>query len=353
MEIDKEATLKTKLTQLQLIAGRTTKTLESRKPESIERQLKALRITIDESDQLKRAVEELKIAKEQDLQEISEWNENVDAKIAEAEDQVARLQKWLNEKNLEDENNAREEQLKFEVKLQESKLQVEVKHQEEMAGENIKGNNSSEATKSKDMSVRLPKISIEKFEGSYMDWPRFWGQFIETVDKSDIAAINKFTYLCGSLGAKVRRTVESLPFTVEGYNRAKSILKDRYGKNSEIVKAYVKEIIDLPHISSANPKKITEFSDKLNYCVQALQTMNKLKEVDGNVSMTLDKLSVSISCPRPSDSGQDEIRSTTSQIRRRNHGRKKGQRKCSRLSKESRGLAFTVKESTSPETAKR
>ena len=119
-----------------------------------------------------------------------------------------------------------------------------------------------------------------------MGWPRFWGQFTETVGKSNIAAINKFIYLCDSLSMKVRRAVEALPYTPEGYNRAKAILKDRYGKNSEIIKAYVKEIVDLPHISSANPKKIAEFSEKLNYCVQALQTMKKLKEVDGNVSMT-------------------------------------------------------------------
>ena len=123
-----------------------------------------------------------------------------------------------------------------------------------------------------------------------MDWPRFWGQFTETVDKSNIAAINKFTYLCGFLSPKVKRRVESLPFTTEGYNRAKSILKDQYGKNSEVVKAFVKEIMDLPHITGANPKKIAEFSEKLNYSVQALDTLNKLKDVQGNLSITLDKL---------------------------------------------------------------
>ena len=123
-----------------------------------------------------------------------------------------------------------------------------------------------------------------------MDWPRFWGQFTETVDKSNIAAINKFTYLCGFLSPKVKRRVESLPFTTGGYNRAKSILKDQYGKNSEVVKAFVKEIMDLPHITGANPKKIAEFSEKLNYSVQALETLNKHKDVQGNVSITLDKL---------------------------------------------------------------
>ena len=57
----------------------------------------------------------------------------------------------------------------------------------------------------------------------------------------------------------MKKTVEALPFTAEGYNRAKSILKSTYRKESEVVKAYTKEIMKLPHISNANPKKIHEF----------------------------------------------------------------------------------------------
>ena len=123
-----------------------------------------------------------------------------------------------------------------------------------------------------------------------MDWPRFWGQFTETIDKTSVQPITKFSYLRELLDFKVRRTIEALPFTPEGYNRAKSILNERFGKESEIVKAYVKEILDLPLISSANPRRINEFSEKLTYCVQALQTLNKLEQVNGAVSMTLDKL---------------------------------------------------------------
>ena len=142
----------------------------------------------------------------------------------------------------------------------------------------------------KQTQANLPKIEIQRFEGSNLDWPRFWGQFTETIDKAEIAPINKFTCLCGLLGPKVKTAVEALPFTAEGYNRAKSILLSNYGKESEITKAFVKEIMALPVITSANPRRISEFSEKLTYCVQALETMNKLSEVNENVPMTLDKL---------------------------------------------------------------
>ena len=70
----------------------------------------------------------------------------------------------------------------------------------------------------------------------------------EAIDKSSIAPISKLTYLLELLEPKVKRSVEALPFTVEGSNRAKAILEDKYGKQSEIVKCYVKEIVELPYI---------------------------------------------------------------------------------------------------------
>ena len=52
-------------------------------------------------------------------------------------------------------------------------------------------------------TAKLPKLVISKFDGSFMDWPRFWGQFNEAIDKSSIAPITKFTYLRELLSPKV------------------------------------------------------------------------------------------------------------------------------------------------------
>ena len=52
----------------------------------------------------------------------------------------------------------------------------------------------------------------------------------------------------------------------------------------------MKEILELPPVLTANPRKIHEFWEKLTYNVQSLQTMNRLSQVDGAVAMTLDKL---------------------------------------------------------------
>jgi hypothetical protein len=63
------------------------------------------------------------------------------------------------------------------------------------------------------------------------------------------------------------------------------------GRNPRSLSVMLKNIINLEFKPEKGPRKIAEFSEKLSYCVQALETVNKLNLVNGNVSMTLEKLS--------------------------------------------------------------
>ena len=53
------------------------------------------------------------------------------------------------------------------------------------------------------------------------------------------AGVTKFAYLKDLLVTKVRAEIDGLPFSSEGYERAKNILKSKYGETSEVVNAYV------------------------------------------------------------------------------------------------------------------
>ena len=105
-----------------------------------------------------------------------------------------------------------------------------------------------------------------------------------------MAAVTKFAYLKDLLEPKVRAGIDGLPFSSEGYERTKNILWNKYGKTSEIVNAYVQSIMGLPVISGANPAKIHQFYEALSFNVQALETLGKLKEVNGYVRMSINKL---------------------------------------------------------------
>jgi hypothetical protein len=139
-------------------------------------------------------------------------------------------------------------------------------------------------------SAKLPKLDISKFQGTHLDWQRFWGQFETEIDKSDISPITKLSYLKELLLPKVRAFVDGLPFSTEGYERAKTILKTRYGKESEVANAHIQSIISLPTVPGTDAKKINRFFETLVANTQTLETMGKLKEVKGFVRSTLDKL---------------------------------------------------------------
>ena len=92
------------------------------------------------------------------------------------------------------------------------------------------------------------------------------------------------------LQLQVRADIDGLPFSTEGYERAKNILKSEYGKTSEIVNAYINNIMGLPTIMGENPREVEEFYKRLLYNVQSLETHGKLRDVAGNVRAVLDKL---------------------------------------------------------------
>ena len=85
------------------------------------------------------------------------------------------------------------------------------------------------------------------------------------------------------LKPKVRFLVDELPFTTEGYERAKNILKFKYGEDSEVANPQIQSLISLPTITGSNPYKVNEFYKKLVTHVEALDTMGKLKEIKGYV----------------------------------------------------------------------
>lgn len=76
----------------------------------------------------------------------------------------------------------------------------------------------------------------------------------------------------------------------KGIIEQKPYYSKKYRKESEIVKAYGKEILNLPYISSAKPRKIKEFSEKLTYYVPSLQMLKKSDEMKGFTVMILHKL---------------------------------------------------------------
>ena len=84
--------------------------------------------------------------------------------------------------------------------------------------------------------------------------------------------------------------IDGLPFTSEGYERAKNTLQTKFGKSSEVITAHLRGIMDLPTVNGSNPAKIRNFYEILATHVQAVKTMGKLHAIIGYVGLLLDIL---------------------------------------------------------------
>ena len=131
------------------------------------------------------------------------------------------------------------------------------------------------------VNVKLPKLIITKLDSTSLDWFRFWNQFKGKIGKAETGPGSKFSYLKNLFIPRVRFLIDGLPFTSEGYSRAKYYLpiKSLYYLVTEIAVAHIQCIISLPAIRNSYPNQMHDISEKLMISVQAHGTLNKLKEI--------------------------------------------------------------------------
>ena len=284
-------------TQLKFLNFTRTKgqaIVEKQNTEGIERHRDALRAIMKTVESQKLQIEQAKFANGEAPKDVAAWSSEIEEQQAAVDEEISQLTKRLNElilgstleaKKCEEElvEQARGKQLDFEKAQLELKLDYERKI-EEAKKSHASGSSSSAKT------AKLPKLVITKFGGALTDWPRFWNQFEAEIDRSDVPGVTKFSYLKELVEPNVRTLIDGLPFSMEGYERAKTILKSKYGKKSEIVNAYVQNIMALPTITGTRPSRIHEFYEKLVFYVQSLESLGKLREVNGYVRMSIDKL---------------------------------------------------------------
>ena len=173
--------LETRLTQLSLVVKRSPCIIESGKRVAIKRNLEALQTTAKEASKCKLVLEAIKIAEKQEQIAIDEWSKQIDEKFDAADEATMRHEKWLADADKAEQFLMQEEQLKFELKLHEKKLQM----QAELAKSSVRKPEIQECEHFTTQSAKLPKLVTSKFDGSCMNWPKFWGQFSEAIDREE------------------------------------------------------------------------------------------------------------------------------------------------------------------------
>ena len=129
-----------------------------------------------------------------------------------------------------------------ELKIQEMKLQIKSKECQK----------TDKIVNEERVNVKLRKLIITKFDGKYLDWFCFESK----INKTEISAMSKFSYLKDFLILRLGLLIDGLPFTSEGCSRTKS--RSKFGKLTEIAAAHIQCITLLPVIQNSHSNRIHE-----------------------------------------------------------------------------------------------
>ena len=248
---------------------------------------------------LKESIEEQKFANGDDDEAVQEWADRIEQVVNEGHACIRELAVRIEQIDLNLRHATALYEHKREVELEKEKKQEALNrvHAKELEFQKklVLKQAQTEPPETVQMAsnvFRLLKHVIAKSDGAPQDWLRFGGRFESQIDESGAPEVTKFSYLKELVNLKVRNLIDSFSFTSEGYQKAKDLLTRRNGKESEVVRTYVRNILELPTVHERNVKKIHEFYEALLFNVESLRTLKSLYKLDAAVRFTFDKLDV-------------------------------------------------------------
>ena len=182
-----EDKINAKLRMLDFTEADTSKILKTRDVKAIKRHGSALESIINKVHQHKLQVQELRLEKSDNPEEVRLWTRTLEDKVSKFEEALKKVKhvaagiKSDEEERCRDEN--RKQMLDKQIELERAKLEKSVK------------GSSWDSEKLTSLGAKLPKLVITKFQGTYLDWIRFWNQFETEIDKANLTQVAKFSYL--------------------------------------------------------------------------------------------------------------------------------------------------------------
>ncbi|GFU17527.1 DUF1758 domain-containing protein, partial [Nephila pilipes] len=79
-------------------------------------------------------------------------------------------------------------------------------------------------------SIKLPKLTVNKFYGDHKNWLEFLSQFENAIDKNTgLSKIEKLIYLKSLVGGVAAKAISGFALTESNYDAALELLKTRFG----------------------------------------------------------------------------------------------------------------------------
>lgn len=101
--------------------------------------------------------------------------------------------------------------------------------------------------------VKLPELSMKRFDGDMSQWMSFWDSFSSSVhENSTLSDVDKFNYLSSMLSGTAAEAIAGLSITSSNYREAVAILNKRFGNRQLIVNRHMEALLQLKPVTHNN-----------------------------------------------------------------------------------------------------
>lgn len=122
----------------------------------------------------------------------------------------------------------------------------------------------------------LPKISLPKFSGDFLDWETFRDHFKSVIiENTDLSEVTRMHYLLSCLKGEASDLVRTLPITEANFQVAWRTISARYDNERRLVHEHTYALHSLPNVHSESAAELTSLRDKASMAIQALRNLNR------------------------------------------------------------------------------
>ena len=142
--------------------------------------------------------------------------------------------------------------------------------------------------------VKLPKISLKKFDGSLTKWSSFWDTYDSSIHQNPtLSSIDKFNYLKSLLESSASDAISGLSLTAANYEEAVAVLKKRFGNKQLIINKHMDALLNMEGVNSQhNLKGLRHLYNFVETHVRSLRALGVQSDSYGEilVSVIMQKL---------------------------------------------------------------
>lgn len=210
---EKQKELKTELQLLALTHSKTAAIVDRGNLDKILCHKEILKKIVNAIEDLKVDIEKAKLEAGEIVENVQKWRATIGQHTDEADLEISDLTRSLEEAAMRAEDYKREKEKTLLDQQQEEELEFEKLKLEQKA--KIQQTEQAATKPASKSNLKMPKLIITKYDGTYEKWLSFWNKFEAEIDSSDLPAVTKFAHLKELLESNVCESIDGLPLLLK------------------------------------------------------------------------------------------------------------------------------------------